>query len=77
MKNEKIQQAEDWLSQNNYDDNQYVFLNSNSPNGVNAEGQKLEELLAEYAEFIWNQLKEIVEIEDPTPLSKVVEIKIF
>ena len=67
MKNEKIQQAEDWLSQNNYDDNQYVFLNSNSPNGVNAEGQKLEELLAEYAEFIWNQLKEIVEIEDPTP----------
>ena len=60
MKNEKIQQAEDWLSQNNYDDNQYVFLNSNSPNGVNSEGQKLEELLAEYEEFILNQLKEIV-----------------
>ena len=60
MKNEKIQKAEDWLSQNNYDDNQYVFLNSNSPNGVNSEGQKLEELLAEYEEFIWNQLKEIV-----------------
>jgi len=60
MKNKKIQQAEDWLSQNNYDDNQYVFLNSNSPNGVNAEGQKLEELLAEYGEFICNQLKEIV-----------------
>ena len=59
MKNEKIQQAEDWLSQNNYDDNQYVFLNSNSPNGVNSEGQKLEELLAEYEEFILNQLKEI------------------
>ena len=67
MKNEKIQLAEDWLSQNNYDDNQYVFLNSNSPNGFNSEGQKLEELLAEYAEFIWNQLKEIVEISDPTP----------
>jgi hypothetical protein len=60
MKNEKIQQAEDWLSQNNYDDNQYVFLNSNSPNGVNLEGKKLEELLAEYEEFILNQLKEIV-----------------
>ena len=59
MKNEKIQKAEDWLSQNNYDDNQYVFLNSNSPNGVNREGQKLEELLAEYEEFILNQLKEI------------------
>ena len=59
MKNEKIQKAEDWLSQNNYDDNQYVFLNSNSPNGVNSEGQKLEELLAEYEEFILNQLKEI------------------
>ena len=60
MKNEKIQKAEDWLSQNNYDENQYVFLNSNSLNGVNSEGQKLEELLAEYEEFIWNQLKEIV-----------------
>jgi hypothetical protein len=59
MKNEKIQKAEDWLSQNNYDENQYVFLNSNSLNGVNSEGQKLEELLAEYEEFIWNQLKEI------------------
>ena len=61
MKNEKIQQAEDWLSQNNYDDNQYVFLNSNSPNGVNSEGQKLEELLAEYEDFIWKQLNEIIE----------------
>ena len=59
MKNKKIQKAQDWLSQNNYDDNQYVFLNSNSPNGVNSEGQKLEELLAEYEEFILNQLKEI------------------
>ena len=61
MKNEKIQKAEDWLSQNNYDDNQYVFLNSNSPNGVNSEGQKLEELLAEYEDFIWKQLNEIIE----------------
>lgn len=63
MKNEKIQKAEDWLSQNNYDDNQYVFLNSNSPNGIIREGQKLEELLAEYEEFIWNQLKEIMKNE--------------
>ena len=61
MKNEKIQKAEDWLSQNNYDDNQYVFLNSNSPNGVNSEGQKLEELLAEYEDFICKQLNEIIE----------------
>jgi hypothetical protein len=58
MNNKKIQQAKDWLSQNNYDNDQYVFLNSNSPNGVNAEGKELEVVLAEYAEIILNQLKE-------------------
>lgn len=44
------QEAKNWLAQNNYDDNQYVFLNGNSPYGVNAEGKPLEEVLSEYAE---------------------------
>lgn len=50
MKELQLQQATDWLAQNNYDDNQFVFLNSNSPYGVNAEGQRLEEVLADYAQ---------------------------
>ena len=48
MTQEQIQQAKDWLAQNNYDDNQYVFLNGNSPYGVDAEGQLLESVLANY-----------------------------
>ena len=66
MNNKKIQQAKDWLSQNNYDNDQYVFLNSNSPNGVNAEGKELEVVLAEYAEIILNQLKEADYLGDET-----------
>ena len=66
MDNKKIQQAKDWLSQNNYDNDQYVFLNSNSPNGVNAEGKELEVVLAEYAEIILNQLKEADYLGDET-----------
>ena len=50
MKEQQLQQAKDWLAQNNYDDNQFVFLNSNSPYGVDAEGQRLEEVLADYAQ---------------------------
>ena len=50
MKELQLQQAKDWLAQNNYDDNQFVFLNSNSPYGVDAEGQRLEEVLADYAQ---------------------------
>ena len=48
MKEQQLQQAKDWLAQNNYDDNQYVFLNGNSPHGVNKEGQPLESVLANY-----------------------------
>lgn len=44
----ELQQAKDWLAQNNYDDNQYVFLNGNSPHGVNKEGQPLESVLTNY-----------------------------
>ena len=50
MNEQQLQQAKDWLAQNNYDDNQFVFLNSNSPYGVDAEGQRLEEVLADYAQ---------------------------
>lgn len=39
---------------------------------------KCEMYWGENAESVWNQLKEIVKITDPTPPhSKVVEIKIF
>ena len=48
MRELQLQQAKDWLAQNNYDDNQYVFLNGNSPHGVNKEGQPLESVLANY-----------------------------
>jgi hypothetical protein len=51
MKREIEQIAKDWLVDENYDEDQYVFRGSNSPHGVNHEGIPLSQVLADFAEW--------------------------